>query len=170
MDPFPGPYGSCDPFAGSPPSCSLFCLFSLSTGLGVSLVVGWGWSGWGLVWGLEGLVLVFAFFFSPHRFSPIGFGFLGGGEEEAADHLVKGGLAWVLHPDNTTLVAMDTANGAHLHTPGVGDVGDGPDDWVLGTVAHLGGWVVGLTRGGRGGLRVCVVLGAGVAFVLGVGW
>ena len=64
----------------------------------------------------------------PNRFSPIGFSFFGGGVEGAAGHLVKGVVAWVFHTDNTTLVAMDTANGAHLHPPEVGNVGDGPDD------------------------------------------
>ena len=115
-------------------------------------------------------MVIFAFFFTPppHRFSPMGFGFFGEGEEEAAGHLVKGGVAWAFHPDNNTLVAMDTGNGAHLRPPRVGDVGDGPDDWVLSTVAHLEGWGDGFGR--RGLACVCVLLGSGVAFVLGVGW
>ena len=111
------------------------------------MVVGWGWFRLGVSQGARGfsggLCLLL-----PHRFLPIGFGFFGGGEEEAVGHLVKGGVAWVFHPDNTTLVAMDTASGVHLHPPGVGDAGDSPDDWVLGTVAYLEGWGGGFGGGG----------------------
>ena len=153
-----------------PPACSLFSLFSLSTGLGASVVVGWRRLHWGLFWGPEGLVVVFAFFFPPppHRFSPIGFGFFGGGQEEAAGHLVKGGVAWVFHLDNTTLVAMDPTNGAELQPPVAGDVGDGPDHWVLGTVAHLWGWGGGFGRGGGGLGGLCALTGWG-GFCLGYG-
>ena len=59
-------------------------------------------------------------------------GLIGGGEEEAVCHLVKGGAAWVFHPNNTTLVLVDTMDSAHFHAPAVGDVDYPPNDWVVG--------------------------------------
>ena len=50
-----------------------------------------------------------------HHLLPMLFGILGGGEEEATGQLVKGGVAWVFNPNNTTVGPMDTATFAHIH-------------------------------------------------------
>ena len=81
-------------------------------------------------------------FFLPARASS---GYLEGGEEEGAGHLVECGAARVFHPNGTIRPPMDTAIGALLYPAGVGDVGDRPDDRIGGTVVHLRG--VGLGRG-----------------------
>ena len=52
--------------------------------------------------------------------------------------------------------------------PGVGDVGDSRDDWILGTVAPLGGWGGGF-GGGGGGLGGVFALRGWGGFCLGCG-
>ena len=60
-------------------------------------------------------------------------GGFGGGEDEAAGHLLEGAVAWVFHPDNPRFPQVDTGDGAHLHTRGGRVVDFGADEGVSGT-------------------------------------
>ena len=116
-------------------------VWGLVLGPGRRLVVGSGWpdgpGGGGVPLGLANTVQVFL-------------GTFGGGEDEAAGHLVDLRFVWGFHPENPRFSPVDTDDGAQLHALGVRGVDFGADKGVIGTIPPLLG---GGGLGGGDGLR-----------------